>query len=83
MDKKELAFYQVKSLVDLGLSDYEIARRTGVNRSTVLRWRRRDEPPVDHALPVDWRPADPAAYCYLLGCHLGDGPGASIFDRSR
>jgi len=45
MRPREEAFWAVKRLVEAGLSDYAIARRTGVNRSTVLRWRHRKDPP--------------------------------------
>jgi hypothetical protein len=74
MAGSEKAFWSVKALVETGLSDYEIARRTGVNRSTVLRWRRRSDPPLGAIIDTNaWEPADPSAYCYLLGCYLGDG----------
>ena len=71
-------------MVAAGLSDYEISRRTGVPRSTVLNWRRgrsrAANRPEDDAgrcsrcRVVHSREAvDPAAYCYLLGQYLGDG----------
>src|SRR5690348_8865393 len=69
-------FWEVKELVSRGLSDYEIAKLTHVPRGTIQRWRHRDCPP---ALPVPhidvsrWQVMDPVAYCYLLGCYLGDG----------
>jgi transcriptional regulator with XRE-family HTH domain len=68
-------FYRVKALVGLGLSDYKIAERTGVDRSTVLRWRKREHPPYAHLPSADaeWNVPDPDAYSYLLGCYLGDG----------
>lgn len=65
----------VHALSGQRLSDYEIARRTGIPRSTVQHWRRsrrmlrektaQERPP--------WRPADPSAYSYLLGMYFGDG----------
>ncbi len=68
-------FDLVQGLLGGGLSDYEIARRTGVPRGTIHNWRRRPyrvqrllAPP-----PADWRPADEWAYSYLLGLYLGDG----------
>lgn len=66
---------RVLKLVRLGLSDYEVARRSGVSRSTVQRWRTRGLPTRRPAPPLDpdWRPPDGAAYAYLLGLYLGDG----------
>src|SRR5947209_7208526 len=76
MSWTEHDFMVVKHLAALGLSDYEVAARTGVPRATVVRWRRRDRPPHPgraHLSGSDWRVLDPAAYCYLLGAYLGDG----------
>jgi hypothetical protein len=75
MGRTEDNFYWVKELARMGMSDYKIAARTGVNRSTVLRWRRRAHPPHSYPRddPVDWKIEDPSAYGYLLGCYLGDG----------
>jgi hypothetical protein len=64
----------VMSLVRLGVNDCEIARRTGIPRTTVRDWRW--NPPkrspsacsVDHAEPVPKN-----EYAYLLGMYLGDG----------
>jgi hypothetical protein len=72
----------LRLLAEGSLSDYEIARRTGVPRSTVLNWRRGKIPdtlslgpfceqcrlchPVVADLPA-------AEYGYLLGQYLGDG----------
>ena len=74
---------QVLRMIADGVGDYEIARRTGVNRSTVRSWRRgggRLTPrPGDldrcercgaaHGLDD----LDHRAYAYLLGQYLGDG----------
>lgn len=64
----------VLRLIGAGVSDYEIARRTGVPRSTVGHWRRN---PHRHRRfrsgDPGWRPLDPATYCYVLGFYLGDG----------
>ncbi len=74
--RSEADFDSVKRLLGRGLSDYEIARRTGVPRATVANWRhrpfrvRRAPPPPP---PPDWRPTDERAYAYLLGLYLGDG----------
>jgi transposase len=60
--RTEEDFYAVKALAQLGLSDYAIAARTGIDRSTVNRWRHREQPPR-HRLPADpWRVHDPSAY---------------------
>lgn len=64
----------VRDLIALGLSDREVAQRTGVPRITVNRWRR--TPPLARPSappPGSWAPADGPAYCYLLGMYLGDG----------
>jgi hypothetical protein len=69
-------FELVQALIESGLGDSAIARRTGVPRSTISAWRhgrgstyhRR----VMSATPA-WRPGDERAYCYLLGVYLGDG----------
>jgi hypothetical protein len=72
-------YWQVKRLLARGLSDYEVSRRTGIPRATVLNWRRRSSPPRSVRVPVplaelsEWRPSAPAEYCYLLGLYLGDG----------
>jgi hypothetical protein len=72
-------FTAVKDLLRNGLSDYEVSRRTGIPRSTVLNWRKRSSPPTHRrfpplSIPLDrWRPPHPPSYCYLLGLYLGDG----------
>jgi Homeodomain-like domain-containing protein len=74
--RTEASFRLVKSLGQMGLSDYTIARQTGINRSTVQRWRHRDGPPASTLGPAAiaaWKVVNPAAYCYLLGSYLGDG----------
>ncbi len=66
----------VTRLLGTGLSDYEIARRTGVKRGTVRNWRQAVAPPetiLRDWLATSWRVTDPPAYCYLLGAYLGDG----------
>src|SRR2546422_3541920 len=65
----------VQALLGGGRSDYEIARLTGVSRSTVGYWRRYDSPRHRRRLIAtpEWRPNDPWAYSYLLGLYLGDG----------
>lgn len=58
-----------------GLSDYEISRRLGVPRSTVMNWRRGGRPKGRRRRRTDFllRPLDKQAYSYLLGIYLGDG----------
>lgn len=78
------------SLVAAGLSDYEVARRTGLPRSTVLNWRRgqlpRQTAPSGRACPICGRPGHdraelpPSDYAYLLGQYLGDG---TLFHGAR
>jgi hypothetical protein len=74
----------VERLVADGLSDYAIARETGVPRSTVSNWRhgrtpqrRRDQAsPTCEACGNACLPLPPdreQAYAYLLGQYLGDG----------
>jgi hypothetical protein len=66
----------VVSLLGTGLSDYRIAKLTGVGRGTVRRWRLIGRPPwtVEMSqLEADWAVSDGPAYCYLLGAYLGDG----------
>ncbi len=66
----------VRDLLGQGLSDYEIARHTGVNRGTVQRWRLRGipTPTIQFTVsPEEWDSDRCAAYSYLLGLYLGDG----------
>lgn len=69
-------FSEVKSLVALGFSDYQVAKLTRVPRATVQRWRHREVAPLSAAPTIDptrWHVPDPVIYCYLLGSYLGDG----------
>jgi hypothetical protein len=71
------------ALVATGLNDCEVARRTGIPRSTIRDWRRPSYIPkfVTHGLmcPRCWRPAyrrielTGPNYAELLGLYLGDG----------
>jgi hypothetical protein len=70
----------VLALVDQALNDCEIARRTGIPRSTVRDWRRPRYQPKQSAItcPRCWRASKvvvftPEDYTELLGLYLGDG----------
>ena len=58
----------VLRLAGQGLSQSEIARRTGIPRLTVSGWVRGKLPHRPEAVALDGR-----AYSYLLGMYLGDG----------
>ena len=70
---------EVRRLVGRGLNDCEIARATGIPRSTVRLWRATDRcpsrsgrstcPGCDNTQHLP----DTAIYAYLLGLYLGDG----------
>jgi hypothetical protein len=64
------------TLMEIGRGDKQIARLTGVPRSTVAAWRHgrgiARHQRVASARP-GWRPKDRCAYSYLLGAYLGDG----------
>jgi transcriptional regulator with XRE-family HTH domain len=75
---EELA--EVAALRAKGLNDTDIARLTGVPRSTVARWRRssrgaaREEVcPQCLSRRHDFASLPPQDYAYLLGLYLGDG----------
>jgi hypothetical protein len=71
----EDVYRRVLDLFETGWSDYEIARASGVPRSTVQKWRHK--PPASRrtaSSAESWEASDaPVAYCYLLGLYLGDG----------
>jgi Homeodomain-like domain-containing protein len=79
---------QVMALLEAGLSQAEVARRTGVPRGTVCTWIREGTDSVltgrraaEHVLHAandvpecqHVRSAPPTEYAYLLGLYLGDG----------
>jgi transcriptional regulator with XRE-family HTH domain len=74
---------RVIGLLAEGLSDYEVARRIGIPRSTVLNWRRGSIPKTPAAVGPfctvcgtpehDLAELPGSEYSYLLGQYLGDG----------
>jgi hypothetical protein len=74
--RPQIDFKEVRILIGEGLGDSEIARLTGIPRSTISAWRHgRGSRFHERLASADssWRPSDGAAYCYLLGAYLGDG----------
>jgi hypothetical protein len=65
----------VLGLVAAGLTDTEIAHRTGVPRRTVLDWRRGRIPraSISPCTFAEHLPLPEPQYAYLLGLYLGDG----------
>jgi hypothetical protein len=74
-------FDSATRMIQAGLSDTDVAARTGIPRRTVNRWRHQGRAPGSlrrrAPRPTRWRPPDPAPYAYLLGLYLGDGYVAS------
>jgi hypothetical protein len=63
-------------LMDAGRGDTEIERLTGIPRGTISAWRHGRGSGWHRRFATargDWRPREPAVYCYLLGVYLGDG----------
>jgi hypothetical protein len=76
MQRRSPADYEeVVALIRVGYGDSEIARTTGIPRSTISAWRHGRGVTFHQRLSEapSWRPPEPAAYCYLLGLYLGDG----------
>ncbi|MGW7354392.1 helix-turn-helix domain-containing protein [Streptomyces sp. NPDC054784] len=68
----------VLALVDQGRSINSVSAETGISRAAIRSWRREIHParatvPCPRCASPPRPPADPAAYCYLLGLYLGDG----------
>jgi hypothetical protein len=62
--------------MEAGCGDSEIARLTGIPRSTISAWRHGRGARYHERLSIahpSWRPPDARAYSYLLGVYLGDG----------
>lgn len=69
-------FDRVLALIEQGLGDSEIRRRTGIPRATISAWRHGRGTSYHHRLAIanqSWRPTRVAEYSYLLGVYLGDG----------
>lgn len=66
---------QALELCRIGLTTSEIARRTGVPRTTIRDWRmgRRSQHRSSGCPFHDTSPLDEPSYAYLLGLYLGDG----------
>ena len=77
--RTEAEVRRVQALARQGLNKCEIARRTGIPRSTVRTWLRGQTPRRDPAQsrlqldPPDCEALPPIEYAYLLGLYLGDG----------
>jgi hypothetical protein len=74
--RSQADFELAMRLAKEGLRDSEISRVTGIPRPTLSAWRHnRGRRYHDRLATANsrWRPAQPAAYCYLLGIYLGDG----------
>jgi hypothetical protein len=64
---------RVQRLASAGLSQSQIARQTGIPRSTVRMWVAGQTPSTERLEEVDVDRLPQASYAYLLGLYLGDG----------
>jgi hypothetical protein len=77
--RTEAEVRRVEELARLGLNKCEIARRTGIPRSTIRTWlagqtpRRNPHGGSLRSTPPDLDALPPLAYAYLFGLYLGDG----------
>jgi hypothetical protein len=71
--RSEADLAAVRALLEQGLNDCEIARRTGIPRPTVRGWRTGSQRTVARRTVVDPDELPHASYSYLLGLYLGDG----------
>ena len=82
---------QAVSLIDSGISYTEVARRMGINRSTLRDWTRdrslidryRDTDLCPRCEPLPRPPSGTRSYAYLLGLYLGDGCLTPAGDPSK
>jgi hypothetical protein len=63
----------VQSLLDEGRNHSEIARATGIPRSTVRDWAARGPRRLDNNRKIDPSNVPRCDYAYVLGLYLGDG----------
>ncbi|MUM16268.1 hypothetical protein BI330_07815 [Mycobacterium sp. CBMA 623] len=77
MTRSHQEFEGVRLLIEAGLNDCAIARRTGIPRRTVCHWRRHPIPKrierADDCATHDFTNLPTGPYAYLLGMYLGDG----------
>jgi non-ribosomal peptide synthetase component F len=81
--RSHLEYFDVRKLVARGLNDCQIARTTGIPRTTIRDWRRgrtasrrtnaRAECGRCRHPAHDYRELPQTEYAYLLGMYLGDG----------
>jgi hypothetical protein len=72
--RTEAEVRRVQRLAEQGLNKCEIARRTGIPRSTIRTWLAGQTPQTRLRATAPDRAALPAcAYAYLFGLYLGDG----------
>jgi hypothetical protein len=71
--RTEAEVHRVQKLARMGLNKCEIARRTGIPRSTIRTWLAGEIPQRTRLDPQALEPPAARAYSYLLGMYLGDG----------
>ena len=77
--RSALEWARVRALAVDGLSQREIARRLGINRRTVARLARSEEPPRDRRAPAVSKldPFEPVLRCVLEECPQIKAPRAT------
>jgi hypothetical protein len=73
--RSEVDRERVRQLFLVGLNDCEIARSTGIPRTTIRDWRNGREREPTTCVVCEGAPErlPPRSYAYLLGAYLGDG----------